>query len=646
MVMVVPARAQSQPREIFFVAGSVLDEVTKEPVGDAKLQFLIDGESDPQKRVRHVSTDAQGHFRLEVPVGSVQLWFPELKPGYWLDRGHSMTSLSTSPEQPVATLDIAAKRGRFWPVQIVVEGGIPDNVQSFVSVMEIEDDDVRIKLVRGEPVSFQQSPNQATAMLGKDGSGAFTECGKAGKLSLSVGVTGDETFAVDGIATEFLVDPAFNVTKVKTISPIAGTDSIQIVDDSGAKAVLSKASVKLIDGRPLLMFQLKRKKVLVQEFTGLIVDETGKPLRGVRVGSAVESSSGGGEWDAAANTDNEGRFCLRVPLVESTEVLHLRLVLNKEGYAGFESRKFPLPIQPIETIDVGKLTLPPGHSVPVRIVGGHGEPLAGAVAEPQDDYALRKLAIRTNAEGRGVLRNLPAGVVRVAISYAGLNDRAQIVVSAVDAENSETELRLVAPAAPPAADGREAKPLAVGQLAPELAIKEWTDGKERKLGDYRGRVVVLEFWGIWCGPCLKSIPAMQELAEKYAARDVVFLAIHTPDGNLEQINKLKRLKGWKTAVGVDRGTTISDGASAEQYGVRGFPTIMILGRHGKVAFNSDVEPEHVADFMQDMRQLASSLKIPWPIPEDDEEQAVLYMCRIQAALFSREIEKALLAGRK
>lgn len=646
MLMAVPARAQSQPPGRFFVSGSVFDEATKEPIGDAKLKFLIAGESDPQKRVRHVSTDAQGHYRLEVPVGSVQLWFPELKPGYWLDAAHSMTSLSTSPDQPADTLHIAAKRGRIWPVQITVEGGIPNNAQPFVSLMEIEDDAARTKVVRGEPVSFQQSPNQVIAMLGNDGSGAFTECGKSGKLLLGVGVAGDETFGVDAVTTEFLVDPTFHIARVKTISPVARTDNIQIVDESGAKAVLSKASVKIVDGRPLLMFQLKRKEVVVQEFTGLIVDESGKPLSGVRVGSAIGSASGSGESDAAADTDEGGRFHLQVPLLESTEELHLMFVLSKEGYAGFDSRTFPLSKEPTEMIDVGTLTLPPGHSLPVRIVDGQGEPLVGAVVEPQGDYAQRKMAIRTDADGRGVLRNLPEGVVRVDLSYAGLNDRAQFVVSAVEAENTETELRLVAPAAAPADDGHEAKPLAVGQLAPELAIKKWTDGQERKLGDYRGRVVVLEFWGIWCSPCLNSIPAMQQLEEKFAARDVVFLAIHTPDGDVGQISKLKRQKGWKAAVGVDRGTTISDGASAEQYGVRGYPTVMILDRDGKIAFNSDAGPESVGDWTKDMRQLAGSLKIPWPIPEGDEEQAVLYMSKLQAAVFSREIEKALVAGRE
>jgi hypothetical protein len=94
-------------------------------------------------------------------------------------------------------------------------------------------------------------------------------------------------------------------------------------------------------------------------------------------------------------------------------------------------------------------------------------------------------------------------------------------------------------------------------------------------------------------------------------------------------------------MAVDRGATISDGEFSKLYGVRGFPTVVVIDREGKVAFNSSLEPEDVAKFMEEMRQLAVSLQIPWPLPEGDDENATSQMNRLQAAMFSREIDKAM-----
>lgn len=139
---------------------------------------------------------------------------------------------------------------------------------------------------------------------------------------------------------------------------------------------------------------------------------------------------------------------------------------------------------------------------------------------------------------------------------------------------------------------------------------------------------------------------MQELAEKYESKGVAFLGIHTPDGDLELIGKLKKEMGWKTETGIDRGSSVSDGASAAHYGVQGFPSIIVIDPEGKVAFNSSYHPEDTEGFMKEMQQLAESLQIPWPLPEDDSDEAVFSMNRILRAMISREIDKVLAAEKK
>jgi thiol-disulfide isomerase/thioredoxin len=139
-----------------------------------------------------------------------------------------------------------------------------------------------------------------------------------------------------------------------------------------------------------------------------------------------------------------------------------------------------------------------------------------------------------------------------------------------------------------------------GKPAPELkGVVAWR-GKEVKLADLRGKYVLLEFWGYWCGPCVQARPVLIELHVKFADKGLVIVGIHLDSaGEVDTVAKLNekiagfRKKLWKgkdlpfpvaltsgKSVGEDQ--TKNNGGPAGQYGIYSFPTTVLIDRDGKV----------------------------------------------------------------
>ncbi len=91
-----------------------------------------------------------------------------------------------------------------------------------------------------------------------------------------------------------------------------------------------------------------------------------------------------------------------------------------------------------------------------------------------------------------MLRNLPAGVVRVTTTHGNLVVQSKLVVSEDESENTETKIKL-AETRSPNPGGEPPKPIAIGATAPDWELQGWSDGQERRIADYRGQVLVLDF---------------------------------------------------------------------------------------------------------------------------------------------------------
>jgi len=168
-----------------------------------------------------------------------------------------------------------------------------------------------------------------------------------------------------------------------------------------------------------------------------------------------------------------------------------------------------------------------------------------------------------------------------------------------------------------------------------------------RLTDYRGKVVVLDFWGVWCGPCINSIPAMKQLHDRYAERDVVFFGIHSAGTDMTLVKRLLKQQEWNAITGLDVGDDIVTGKTVQSFAIRGFPTVIIVDRQGKVAYNSGDIPADREKFMKEMERFVKEAGLPWPLDEGvTKEELQERLTKLNVVLFSREIDRALEAPSK
>lgn len=114
-----------------------------------------------------------------------------------------------------------------------------------------------------------------------------------------------------------------------------------------------------------------------------------------------------------------------------------------------------------------------------------------------------------------------------------------------------------------------------GHDAPAFTVAG-QDGGQVSLSQFKGKVIYLDFWASWCGPCRKSFPWMNAMQAKYGAQGLQVVGINLDEKTSDAQGFLKETPAQFT-VGFD-----SKGTTPGLYGIKGMPSSLLIGRDGKV----------------------------------------------------------------
>ncbi len=126
-----------------------------------------------------------------------------------------------------------------------------------------------------------------------------------------------------------------------------------------------------------------------------------------------------------------------------------------------------------------------------------------------------------------------------------------------------------------------------GAKAPDFT-RELISGEDFSLSDLKGNYVLLDFWGSWCAPCIKEIPAMVRLYDDYHDKNyknatnfhIVSIALEKSDASTRRIIETRNLK-WKYHI-IDVSKIVMMSSLAQLYDVKELPTKFLINPNGEI----------------------------------------------------------------
>ena len=142
--------------------------------------------------------------------------------------------------------------------------------------------------------------------------------------------------------------------------------------------------------------------------------------------------------------------------------------------------------------------------------------------------------------------------------------------------------------------------------SPEINVAELIGQGPVKLSELRGKVVLLDFWATWCTYCVKTMPRLNALHEKYKDRGLVIIGLNEFEGNIQgqpatRAQELEYFRQFKRRMNVSYDFAVAaDARNDGPYGVAGLPTAVLVDRRGRVRFLTIGASEEEAEVLKKM----------------------------------------------
>ncbi|MBX9655126.1 carboxypeptidase regulatory-like domain-containing protein [bacterium] len=247
-------------------------------------------------------------------------------------------------------------------------------------------------------------------------------------------------------------------------------------------------------------------------------------------------------------------------------------------------------IRPGQTATV-KFSRPEGKTIRGKVLEGNDKPSGNCIVMLQQSTPfepLRRLdVVRAGTNGEFIFAHVAPGDYQVVAQHytrsgsgamCGLGNNDRSGQSNVTIKEDAT---VVVKLKPESTSERLKETKIKGAICPQFAGNLLDGNKSIKLSDLNGKVVVIDFWATWCGPCMAVMPEMKQIYEKYKDhKDVVFITVSL-DEDESQLRKVIKVKGLPFPV-LYSGDGWKD-SMAQALGVHGIPSSYVIAPSGRFA---------------------------------------------------------------